>query len=351
MLFIGLECGPPPSGPTPLAVPQSLLGMAWSSASFWGGVHVSQPPTLAVTGEACELGNGVRTDNPATGTPAQHLRIAGGAREAGLVRLPRGGHFAVQDTWSADLCLHDEERSDKWRGRPKSEGSRRAEGRPTGSHWFPLSTLTGGCAAFVLWDLLHVVMTWSLEAALGITTCFWFSVPTINQTVIMCPCYHSIWEKSPQLININVINSINLHGIYFSLDPPQVHNETGTLSPLSGWDFTFGVETFNIKLIQPNVFTPQFFGKKQPEWNVSGLVLVLMPLVRLVLSSCSLPVSLLPENPVVSLTTLAYLLYSSLLYFFCWSCCKTFQQQLRLLQSINYLQPHSATTMPSNLYL
>lgn len=60
-----------------------------------------KPPTLAITGEACEVGNGVRADNPATGTPAQHLRIIGGgagAQEVGVVRLPRGGHFTVQDT-------------------------------------------------------------------------------------------------------------------------------------------------------------------------------------------------------------------------------------------------------------
>lgn len=30
------------------------------------------------------MGNGVRTDNPATGTPAQHLRIIGGARRWAL---------------------------------------------------------------------------------------------------------------------------------------------------------------------------------------------------------------------------------------------------------------------------
>lgn len=97
MLFAGLECGTPDS-PTPTACSHPTHRPATSNVAQ-DGVTLSKLerrhtkflnspapppiPTLAITGEACGVGSGVRTDNPATGTPAQRRRITGGGAAGG----------------------------------------------------------------------------------------------------------------------------------------------------------------------------------------------------------------------------------------------------------------------------
>lgn len=143
--------------------PQNLPRRASSSPGLSGGIHVSQPPHLAIAvasgsgEEACEVGNGVGIDNPATRTPAQRLRIRR-QREAGLessclVRLPQGGHFTAPGRMKCCLVFASSgEARDKWRGRQMSGGRR---GRGTTGPLVPTRpTHCRVCSVSVLWEYL-----------------------------------------------------------------------------------------------------------------------------------------------------------------------------------------------------
>lgn len=153
----GLEYGTSdsPHPPTPPIVSHPTRRPATSNIPTNGvtSEKVSQPPpTLAIRGEACGVGNGVGTDNPATGTPAQRPRIAGGGGGSAewalsdclgeVVSLCRTHEVLISVCMKRRGQISGEE--DRSQREAAGRGVEEVEGP---AHWFPLATHTrGGCA-------------------------------------------------------------------------------------------------------------------------------------------------------------------------------------------------------------